>query len=63
MFTPSIVLLMIVNTVTASGAVLVALQASAFETGRVAWPALTADAADIANAGLSRQQSEVADAA
>jgi hypothetical protein len=63
MFTPSIVLLMIVNTVAASGDVLVALQASAFETGRVASPALTADAARIANADLSWQQGEVADAA
>jgi hypothetical protein len=33
MFTPSIVLLMIINTVAASGAVFVALQASALETG------------------------------
>src|SRR5260370_8332053 len=33
MFTPSIVLLMIINTVAASGAVFVALQASALDTG------------------------------
>jgi len=33
MFTPSIVLLMLINTVAASGAVFVALQASAMETG------------------------------
>jgi len=58
MFTPSIVLLMIVNTVAASGAVLVALQASAFETGRVAWPALTADAADIAVVAVDRAEVE-----
>jgi hypothetical protein len=34
-----------------------------FETGRVASPAVTADASGIANADLSWQQGEVADAA
>jgi hypothetical protein len=44
----------IANTVAATGAVLVALQAAMFETGRVTSPALTADAAaGIANAYLS----------
>jgi hypothetical protein len=63
MFTPSVVFLVIANTVAATGAVLVALQAAMFETGRVTSPALTADAAGIANAYLSWQQGEVADAA
>ena len=63
MFTPSVVFLVIANTVAATGAVLVALQAAMFETGHVASPALTADAAGLANADLSRQQGEVADAA
>ena len=63
MFTPSIVLLVIANTVAAAGAVLVALQAAMFETGRVASPALTADAAGLANANLCWQQGKVADAA
>jgi hypothetical protein len=63
MFTPSVVLLVIANTVAATGAVLVALQAAMFETGRVASPALTGDAAGIANGDLSWQQGEVADAA
>jgi hypothetical protein len=61
MFTPSILLLVIANAVTATGAALVALQAAMFETGRL--PSLTADAAEIANADFSGQQSEVADAA
>jgi hypothetical protein len=40
------------------------MQAAMFETGRVTSPALTADAAaGIANAYLSWQQGEVADAA
>lgn len=63
MFTPSVVFLVIANTVAATGAALVALQAAMFEAGRVASPALTADAAGIANADLSWQQGEVADAA
>ena len=63
MFTPSVVLLVVVNTVAATGAILVALQAAMFETGRVASPALTADAAGVANADLSWQQGEVAGAA
>ena len=63
MFTPSVVLLVIANTVAATGSVLVALQARMFETGGVASPALTADAAGIANADLSWQQGEVTDAA
>jgi hypothetical protein len=53
MFTPSVVFLVIANKVEATGAVLVALQAAMFETGRVASPALTAGAAGIANVGLS----------
>ena len=53
MFTPSVVFLMIANTVAATGAVLVALQAAMSETGHVASPALTADAAGVANADLS----------
>ena len=63
MFTPSVVLLVIANTVAATGAVLVALQAAMFETGRVASPLMTAGAAGIANADLSWQQGEAADAA
>jgi hypothetical protein len=63
MFTPSVVLLVIANTVAATGAVLVALQAARFETGPAASPALTAEAAGIANADLSWQQGGVADAA
>jgi hypothetical protein len=63
MLTPSVILLVIANTVAATGAVLVALQAAMFETGRVASPAATAEAAGIANAGFSCQQGEVADAA
>jgi len=63
MFTPSVVFLMIANTVAATGAVLVALQAAMSETGHVASPALTADAAGIANANLSWQQGDVADTA
>ena len=63
MFTPSVVFLVIANTVAATGAVLVALQAAMFETGHVASPALTADAAGIANANLSWQQGDVADTA
>lgn len=63
MFTPSVLLLMIANTVSATGAALVALQAAMFETDRVALPSLTADAAEIANADFSGQQREVADAA
>jgi hypothetical protein len=63
MFTPSVVFLAIANTVAATGAVLAALQAAMFETGRVASPAVTADASGIANADLSWQQGEVADAA
>jgi hypothetical protein len=63
MFTPSVVLLVIANTVAATGAVLVALQARMFETGRAALPSLTEDAARIANADFSWQQGEVADAA
>ena len=63
MFTPSVVLLVIANTVAATGAILFALQAAMLETGRVASPASTADAAGIANADLSWQQGEVADAA
>jgi hypothetical protein len=63
MFTPSVVFLMIANTVAATGAVLVALQAAMFETGHVASPALAADAAGVATADLSWQQGEVADAA
>ena len=63
MFTPSVVLLVIANTVAATGAVLVALQATMFETGHAASPALTAEAAGVANADLSWQQGEVADAA
>jgi mannose/cellobiose epimerase-like protein (N-acyl-D-glucosamine 2-epimerase family) len=58
-----VVFLVIANTVAATGAVLVALQAAMFETGRGASPALTADAAGVANADLSWQQGEVADAA
>ena len=54
---------MIANTVAATGAVLVALQAAMFERGHVASPALTADAAGVANADLSWQQGEVAGAA
>ncbi len=53
MFTPSVVFLVIANTVAATGAVLVALQAVMFETGHVASPALTADAVGVANADLS----------
>lgn len=63
MFTPSVVLLVIANTVAATGAVLVALQAAMLETGPVASLALTAEAAHVANADLSWQQGEVADAA
>jgi hypothetical protein len=63
MFTPSVVFLVIANTVAATGAVLVALQAAMFETGHVASPTSTADAAGVANADLSWQQGEVADAA
>jgi hypothetical protein len=63
MFTPSVVLLVVANAVAATGAILVALQAAMFETGHVASPALTADAAGIANADLSWQQGEVAEAA
>ena len=63
MFTPLVVFLMIANTVAATGAVLVALQAAMLETGHVASPALTADAAGIANANLSWQQGDVADTA
>jgi len=63
MFTPSVVLLVIANTFAATEAVLVALQAATFETGRVASPALAADTAGIANADLSWQQGEVADTA
>jgi hypothetical protein len=63
MFTPSVVLLVIANTVAATGAILVALQAAMFETSRVASPALTADAAASPTPTLSWQQGEVADAA
>jgi hypothetical protein len=63
MFTPSVVLLVIANTVAATGAILVALQAAMFETSRVASPALTADAAASSTPTLSWQQGEVADAA
>ena len=63
MFTPSVVFLVIANTVAATGAVLVALQVAMFERGHVASPALTADAAGVANADLSWQQGEVAGAA
>ena len=63
MFTPSVVLLVIANTVAATEAVLVALQAATFETGRVASPALTADAAASPAPTLSWQQGEVTDAA
>jgi hypothetical protein len=63
MFTPSVVFLVIANIVAATGAVLAALQAAMFETGRVASPALTAEAAGIANADFSSQQGKVADAA
>ena len=52
MFTPSVVLLVIANTVAAAGAVLVALQAAMFETGRTASPELTAEAAGIAERRL-----------
>ena len=62
MFTPSVVLLVVANTVAATGAILVALQAAMIETGRVASPAFTADAAGIATADFSGQQGEVADA-
>ena len=63
MFTPSVVLLAIANTVAATGAVLVALQGAMFETGCAALPSLTEDAAGLANADFSWQQGEVADAA
>ena len=63
MFTPSVVFLVIANTVAATGAVLVAMQAAMLETGHVVSPALTADAAGVANADLFWQQGEVADAA
>jgi hypothetical protein len=62
MFTPSVVLLVIANTVAATGAILVALQAAMFETGRAALPS-SEDAAGINNADLSWQQGEVVDAA
>jgi hypothetical protein len=63
MFTPSVVLLVIANTVAATGAILVALQAAMFETSRVASTALTADVAASPTPTLSWQQGEVADAA
>lgn len=63
MITLSAVLLVIANTVAATGAVLDALKAAMFETGGVASRVLTADAADIAEADLSWQQGEVADVA
>lgn len=63
MFTPSVVLLVIANTVAATGAILVALQAAMFETGRVASPVLTPDATGIAAADISGQQADVAEAA
>jgi hypothetical protein len=62
MFTPLVVLLVMANTVAATGAVLVALQAAMFETVRAASPALTVEGAAIANADSSWQQGEVADA-
>jgi len=62
MFTAPVIFLVIANTVAATRAVLVALQAAMSETGRVASPALTAVAVRIANADLPRQQGEVADA-
>ena len=52
MFTPSVLLLVIANTVAATGAVLVALQAAMFKTGHGASPVLTADAAGVANTAL-----------
>ena len=64
MFTPSIVLWMIINTVAAGAAPFVALLVSAFETGpRVAPVASTQDAAGIADGALAHQEVGVADAA
>jgi hypothetical protein len=60
MFTPSIILSMIMNTIAASGAVFVALQASALETGdRPASTALAAQAAKIPAAGFSQQEGTI----
>lgn len=63
MFTPLVILLVMANTVAATGAVPVALQAAMFETGRGASPALTVEGAAITNADLSWQQGEVVDSA
>jgi hypothetical protein len=63
MLTPSVILLVMANTVAATGAVLVALQTAMFETGRVASPTMTVEGAGIANTDLTWQQGEVADAA
>ena len=65
MFTPAIVLLMIINTVAASGTVFVALQAFALETGdRVSSLMASAPhATGIADDGFLRQESGIADVA
>jgi hypothetical protein len=64
MFTPLVILLVTANTVAATGAVVVALQAAMFEPGRMTSPALTVEGeAAIADADLSWQQGEVVDAA
>jgi hypothetical protein len=64
MFTPSIVLWMIINTVAAGAAPFVALLVSALETRPPAAPVASAnDAAGIADGKLLRQQIGVADAA
>jgi hypothetical protein len=63
MFTPSIILWMIINTVATSGALFVALQASGLDTGkRLASEALATNAAGTIDTGYS-QQSQASDRA
>jgi hypothetical protein len=65
MFTPSVILLVMANTLAATGAVLVALQAAMFETGRAASPGVHDEGAEsLTPTDLCNWQlGEVADAA
>ena len=64
MLTSSVILLMIINTVTASAAPFVALQACTLEAVlRAIWTASAAPAAWVADGGLLHQEGRGADAA